>query len=322
MSLHPSLHVCATGYSTGRGAAADRRRRARARRQPRASCPCCTCACCSRRPLSTSIGSPSSAWPAGGNVIPISALVRYTTLETSPVVGGRLHSPGTSSDTSATLGAAGDDRREPPAGRPGGGSPLVCLALGATVVALSRRGTLGVRPRSDPWARRPRSGPAGSWSRCFDSPTSFAFHGWRGVGSFAVLAIAVVGSARRRQRLDRPSRRSRAPTTAAASGLIRSREAIKRGGRASWRSTRPTAMRASPSTGVTGRHPRRACSGGSVAGGGRSWPSTGAVYRRTVEPRMHLADFLRHGFEAHRDDIGCEQERSAATAPSWSATMP
>jgi aerobic carbon-monoxide dehydrogenase medium subunit len=137
---------------------------------------------------------------ADDGVISIGALVRYTTLETSPVVGERLpllqHVVRYVGDRQVrNRGTIGGSLAQ---ADPVGEVPLVCLALGATVVALSRRGTREIPAEElilGPYTTSLEPDELVVEVRFPDSPTSFAFHEvTRRHNDFAVLAVAVVGS--------------------------------------------------------------------------------------------------------------------------------
>jgi aerobic carbon-monoxide dehydrogenase medium subunit len=137
---------------------------------------------------------------AGDGVTSIGALVRYTTLETSPVVRERLpllqHVVGHVGDRQVrNRGTIGGSLAQ---ADPVGEIPLACLVLDATVVALSRSGTREIPAEElilGPYTTSLEPDELVVEVRFPEAPTSFAFREvTRRHNDFAVLAVAVVGS--------------------------------------------------------------------------------------------------------------------------------
>lgn len=137
---------------------------------------------------------------AADGVTSVGALVRYTTLETSPVVGERLpllqHVVRYVGDRQVrNRGTIGGSLAQ---ADPVGEVPLACLALDATVVALSRSGTREIPAEElilGPYTTSLEPDELVVEVRFPEAPTSFVFHEvTRRHNDFAVLALAVVGS--------------------------------------------------------------------------------------------------------------------------------
>ena len=270
---------------------------------------------------------------AEGATTVLGPLVRYAEIERSPIVSERLPL------LQCIVGYVGDPQvrnRGTLGGSlaqadPTGEMPLACLALDATVVAASVSGRREI-PIDDflesAYATTLEPEEMITEVRFPAAPDAFAFlERGRRHNDFAVLSVAVLGRsgadgrwpdlrialggvndrAVLATRAARPARGHRAR----GRGDRRGRAGRARGGRSAQRRARLRRVPAPP-----GAHLRAARAGEAARRqGGRACliPCTisvtvnGRAYRREVEPRVHLADFLRHDLGLTGTHIGCEQ---------------